>query len=73
MKDLLSVIQLLLCGTFCILWPSWLKEGYLDSTYLIFSTFIAAYGGFIAGLYWFIKHKFKWKSWKEIWKEITGR
>lgn len=73
MKDFLSVAQLLLCGTFCILWPGWVKDGYLDSTYLVISTFIAAYGGFVAGLYWFIKYKFKWKSWKEIWKEITKR
>tara|TARA_B100001287_G_C22376125_1_gene386567 strand:+ start:104 stop:331 length:228 start_codon:yes stop_codon:yes gene_type:complete len=73
MKEFLNIGQLILCLTFCILWPSWLKDGYLENSYLIIATFIAAYGGFIAGLYWYIKNKFKWKSWKEIWNKITSK
>jgi hypothetical protein len=73
MKDFLHIFQIILMLTFCILWPSWLKNGYLDSLYLIIATFIAAYGGFIASLYWYIKNSFKWKSWKEIWKQITSK
>ncbi len=40
---------------FCILYPSWLIEGYLDTWYLKIAVGIAAYGGFIAAVVWLYK------------------
>ena len=36
----------------CILYPIWLKKGYLDNIYLKLSIFLAAYGGLIANFWW---------------------
>ncbi len=36
----------------CILYPSWLKNGYLDNLYLKIAVFVACYGAFIANLLW---------------------
>lgn len=37
---------------FCILYPFWVRDGYLDTWYLKISVSIAAYGGFIANVVW---------------------
>jgi len=49
-----SWISMLLLLVGCILYPSWLKNGYLDNLYLIISVFIVCYGGFITNLIWYI-------------------
>jgi hypothetical protein len=56
MTHITSIIALIILGIGCILWPKWLINGQLDSWYLKIATFIAAYGGFIANLIWYIQH-----------------
>ena len=41
--------------TFCILYPGWVINGYLDTWYLKIAVGIAAYGGFIANVVWVYK------------------
>jgi hypothetical protein len=50
-----SWFSILLCLVGSILYPFWLKDGYLDSWYLIISVFIASYGGLIASIIWYYK------------------
>ena len=47
--DLAPVILLL---SFCILYPSWVKDGYLDTWFLKIAVGVTAYGGFIANVVW---------------------
>lgn len=51
----LSTIALMLF--FCICWPFWLKNGFLDTTYLKVATFIATYGGAAANIVWYLKFR----------------
>ena len=73
LKTFLHWIQVAFSLFLCIQWPLWLSGGYLDTIYLKIATFIAAYGSFIAGLWWNIKNQYGWKSWKEIWKQIISK
>jgi hypothetical protein len=41
----------------CILYPFWWVNGYLDTSYLKIATGIAAYGGFIASLVWYLQYR----------------
>jgi hypothetical protein len=54
-KHIFHLLPILLCLSFSILWPFWLTDGYLDTTYLKVVTFIAAYGGLIGNTVWYIK------------------
>ena len=47
-----DIFALLLNLMFCILYPGWVKEGYLNTWYLKIAVGIAAYGGFIGTLIW---------------------
>ena len=72
-KTFLNWAQVVFSLFLCIQWPFWLSDGYLDTTYLKIATFIAAYGSFIGGLWWNIKNRYGWKSWKEIWNHWTKK
>tara|TARA_B100000674_G_C37667908_1_gene835616 strand:+ start:405 stop:620 length:216 start_codon:yes stop_codon:yes gene_type:complete len=50
--DFASIALLL---AFCILYPGWVKDGYLDTLYLKIAVAIAAYGGLIANVVWIYK------------------
>ena len=50
-----DVASILLMLTFCILYPSWVKDGYLDTLYLKIAVAIVAYGGLIANVVWLYK------------------
>ena len=50
--DVASIVLLLV---FCILYPSWVKDGYLDTWYLKIAVGIAAYGGLVANVVWLYK------------------
>jgi hypothetical protein len=52
---ILDVAGLAVAFNFCIVYPKWLIEGYLNSWYLKIAVGIAVYGGFIAALVWVIK------------------
>ena len=52
---ILDVVGLAVAFNFCIAYPKWLTEGYLDSWYLKIAVGIAVYGGFVAALVWVIK------------------
>ena len=41
--------------TFCVLYPGWVKDGYLDTWYLKIAVGVAAYGGLIANVVWLYK------------------
>lgn len=36
----------------CLLYPKWIREGYLNTPYLKIAVFVAAFGGLIANLWW---------------------
>lgn len=48
----IDIFGLLLMLMFCILYPGWVIDGYLDTWYLKIAVAIAAYGGFIANAVW---------------------
>lgn len=50
-----DVLGLLLNLMFCILYPNWVIDGYLDTWYLKIAVGVAAYGGFIATFVWLYK------------------
>jgi len=50
--DVASIVLLL---AFSILYPGWVKDGYLDTWYLKIAVAIAAYGGLIANVVWIYK------------------
>lgn len=51
----MDVLGLLLGLMFCILYPTWVMDGYLDTWYLKIAVGVAAYGGFIATSVWLYK------------------
>lgn len=52
-----SWISIALLGTAAVLWPFWLKDGYLEDWYPRIGSFVAVYGGLIANIVWLIKNK----------------
>lgn len=59
---ILDFTGLSLCLAFCILYPGWVKDGYLDTWYLKIAVAIAAYGGFIGNAIW-IYQDIKRRGW----------
>ena len=59
LKNAFHLYQVLFCLFLCIQWPFWLRDGYLDSLYLKVGTFVAAYGGFVGSLVWYIQWRKK--------------
>ena len=54
-RRVMDVASIVLLLVFCILYPSWVKDGYLDTWYLKIAVAIAAYGGLIANVVWIYK------------------
>lgn len=54
MKHFIHLAQIALSLTACLLYPSWIRDGYLDELYPMIGAFIASYGGFIGGVIWYI-------------------
>ena len=46
LKRFIDFVTIALMLTFCILYPGWVINGYLDTWYLKIAVGIAAYGGF---------------------------
>lgn len=55
MWHVIHIAQILFSLTACILYPSWLADGYLEDLYPRIGAFIASYGSFIGGLIWYIR------------------
>lgn len=55
LKRFIDFVTIALMLTFCILYPGWVINGYLDTWYLKIAVGIAAYGGFIANVVWVYK------------------
>ncbi len=51
---ILPIVGLGICG---ILYPGWIKNGYLYEWYPTIAAGVAVYGGFIANLVWYIKQR----------------
>ena len=51
-RRVMDVASILLLLAFCILYPSWVRDGYLDTWYLKIAVAIAAYGGLIGNVVW---------------------
>jgi len=52
-----SILAIILLGTAAVLWPMWLRDGYLEDWYPRIGSFIAIYGGLVANIIWIIKNK----------------
>jgi len=48
----ISILFLAVCS---ILYPFWIKDGYLDDWYLKISVFVASYGGLIVSIIWYYR------------------
>jgi len=57
MNKVTSYFSIIFLGTSAILYPFWVKNGYLDEWYPRIGAFIAIYGGFIASLIWYIQNR----------------
>ena len=51
-RRVMDVISIILLLAFCILYPGWVKDDYLDTWYLKIAVAIVAYGGFIGNVVW---------------------
>ena len=51
-RRVLDVASIVLLLMFCVLYPGWVKDGYLDTWYLKIAVGVAAYGGLIANVVW---------------------
>ena len=58
---LTSWLSIILLGTAAVLWPTWLRDGYLDEWYPLIGSFVAIYGGLVANIIWLIKNRKKSK------------
>jgi hypothetical protein len=56
MNHVTSIAVILFLGAMGVLWPTWLRDGYLDTWYLKIATFVAVYGGFVGNLVWYIQY-----------------
>tara|TARA_Y100001972_G_scaffold62009_1_gene75988 strand:- start:782 stop:997 length:216 start_codon:yes stop_codon:yes gene_type:complete len=54
-RRVMDVASIVLLLAFSILYPGWVKDGYLDTWYLKIAVAIAAYGGLIANVVWIYK------------------
>jgi len=52
-----SILAIILLGTAAVLWPMWLRDGYLEDWYPRIGSFIAIYGGLVGNIIWIIKNK----------------
>ncbi len=59
MNNLTSIASIILLSVGCILYPSWWREGYLETAYLKISVAIACYGGLIANIVYLVMD---WKN-----------
>jgi hypothetical protein len=50
--DLASITLMLF---FCVKYPSWFSNGYLDTIYLKVAVAVAAYGGLLGNIVWLYK------------------
>lgn len=55
LRRIFDVAVIILMLTFCILYPGWVKDGYLDTWYLKIAVGITSYGGLIANVVWLYK------------------
>jgi hypothetical protein len=54
MGRITSYLAIAFLGTAAVLWPGWLRDGYLEDWYPRIGTFIAIYGGLIGNIVWLI-------------------
>lgn len=55
----IHILQILFSLTACILFPIWIRDGFLVDWYPKVGAFIASYGGLVGGVIWYyqnIKH-----------------
>jgi hypothetical protein len=55
-KHIFHLLPVVFLGVCAILYPFWIKDGYLDELYPLIGSFIAIYGGFVASLVWYLKY-----------------
>jgi hypothetical protein len=56
-KHAFHLFPVILCGICSVLYPFWIRDGYLYEWYPLIGAGISSYGGFIASLVWYIKNK----------------
>jgi hypothetical protein len=54
MGRITSYLAIVFLGIAAVLWPGWLRDGYLEDWYPRIGTFIAIYGGLIGNIVWLI-------------------
>jgi len=59
MNKITSYLSIVLLGTAAVLYPSWWKDGYLETLYLKIAVAVAVYGGLVANIAYLIINKKK--------------
>ena len=57
LKHIFHLLPCILTGAGCILYPGWIRDGYLYEWYPLIGAAIACYGGFIASTIWYIQNR----------------
>ena len=57
LKHAFHLFPVVFTGIAGFLYPTWIKEGYLEDWYPKIGAFIAIYGGFVGSLVWYIQNK----------------
>ena len=61
MRNITNYLSILLLSAGAILYPSWIKDGYLsiEEPYPLFGSAVAIYGGLIANIVYLLKNRKK--------------
>lgn len=57
LKHLFHLLPVIFLGIMGVLFPFWVKNGYLNEWYPIIGSFIAIYGGFVASSLWYLQNR----------------
>jgi hypothetical protein len=57
LKHVFCILPILGLGIAAFLYPTWIRDGYLEDWYPRIGSFVAIYGGFIGSLVWYIQNK----------------
>jgi hypothetical protein len=57
LRHAFHLIPVVFTGVCSILYPGWVRDGYLYDWYPLIGAAIASYGGFIASTIWYIQNR----------------
>lgn len=57
LKHIFHLLIIAFLGVAAFLYPTWIRDGYLEDWYPKFGAFIAIYGGLVGSVVWYIQNR----------------